>query len=238
MSRLKNIIPNLLTTLNLSAGIAALSYLFYGNFGAALILVLFAALFDFLDGMFARILNAQTEFGKQLDSFADAVSFGLVPGFMVFLYLEISVKINPTWPEQISYIGFLLTLFAIFRLARFNSSDYKSNDFIGLAVPAMALFISSFIWFLLHFNTDFSIWMSQIPVIIAITVLFSVLMISKISMFSLKFYNLSFKGNELRYAFLIISTILLVIFKIFALPLVIVFYIALSITMNILRKKI
>jgi CDP-diacylglycerol---serine O-phosphatidyltransferase len=238
MSKFKNIIPNLLTTLNLTAGITALSFLFYGNFGAALLLILFAALFDFLDGMFARILNAQSEFGKQLDSLADAVSFGLVPGFMMFLYLEIYLKINTSWPEQISYIGFILTVFAIYRLARFNSSENKSNNFTGLAVPAMALFISSFIWYLLNFNNAFTVWISQVPLLIAITVLFSVLMISRIPMFSLKFINLSFKGNELRYMFLIISTILLVIFRIFALPLVVSFYVVLSITMNLLRKKI
>jgi CDP-diacylglycerol--serine O-phosphatidyltransferase len=238
MKKIKYIVPNLFTTLNLISGIVALTFLFYGNFGTALFLIMFAALFDFLDGMFARILNARSEFGKQLDSLADSVSFGLVPGFIVFLYLEVALKINSLWPEQISYIGFLLTVFAIYRLARFNISENKSGNFVGLAVPAMAIFISSFVWYLLNFNNTFTEYLSQIPVIIIITILFSVLMISKVSMFSLKFENLSFKGNEVKWVFLIISSVLLIIFRIFALPLVIIFYIVLSIVLNLLKKKI
>ena len=238
MKNLKKSIPNIVTTLNLISGLAAMVFLFQGNFGAALILVLMAAFFDFSDGMLAHLLNAKSEFGKQLDSLSDAISFGVVPGFMAYLFLKLHLLFHPEWPVWISYIGFTLTLFAIFRLARFNSDNSNKTSFTGLAVPAMALFISSLIWYFIKHENTLSTWLEQLPIFISIIVLMNVLMVSRIGMFSLKFRNFSWKGNETRWIFLIISGILLLIFRLFALPLVITIYVGISVVLFLLKKEL
>jgi CDP-diacylglycerol--serine O-phosphatidyltransferase len=238
MKNLKNSIPNFVTTLNLISGLAGLVFLFQGNFGAALIMVVFAAFFDFTDGMLAHLLNAKSEFGKQLDSLSDAISFGMVPGFMAYLFLKLYIIFHPEWPVWICYIGFTLTIFAIFRLARFNSDNSNKTTFTGLAVPAMALFISSLIWYILKHQNPVSIWFEQLPIFISIIVLLNVLMISRISMFSLKFRNFSWGSNKIRWIFIIISGILLLIFRLFALPLIITIYVGISVVLFLLKKEL
>ena len=238
MKQLKNIIPNLLTSFNLIAGLLSLMYLFVGNFQASLIMILFAGLFDFLDGAMARWLNAGSEFGKQLDSLADAVSFGVVPGVMAFLYLKLNISLHPEWPISLSYVGLSLTVFALYRLARYNASNNESIEFRGLAAPAMAIFVCGLVWYLLSNDNLLTNSISQVPIFISIIIIVNVLMISNITMFSLKFETFSFKNNIVRWIFLAISVGLLLIFKLFALPLIITFYVFLSVIIFLIKKKL
>jgi CDP-diacylglycerol---serine O-phosphatidyltransferase len=227
---IKKIIPNFLTTINLLCGSLAIIFIFDGNLSGAALLVLLASVFDFLDGFSARILNAYSSIGKELDSLADLVSFGLAPAFIMFKLIESSAG-----PSFIAYISFLLIAFSALRLAIFNTDDKQTDQFIGLPTPANALFFVSFPliadfadqtgflypYFLKILN---STW-----ILAALTIIFSFLLISKFPLLSLKFRNLSFSGNLPRYILMIAGAFLLLLTGLYSLPLIIITYIIISI---------
>ncbi|MDO9153283.1 MAG: CDP-diacylglycerol--serine O-phosphatidyltransferase [Paludibacter sp.] len=221
---IKKHIPNFITCLNLFSGSIAVYYAFQGNYTAVLWLVLLAAVFDFLDGFAARILNAYSPMGKEMDSLADVISFGLAPGAVAFSLLRES-----TLPEWVAFAGFIIPVFSALRLAKFNIDERQSSSFIGLPTPANALF-----WVGLGYSfPDFLIannWLVFIFIVV-----FSGLLVAEIPMFSLKFKNMDWKKNQLQYIFLIVCILLLGIFQFDAFAPIIVWYIFLSIVTSFFK---
>ncbi|MGQ8337658.1 CDP-alcohol phosphatidyltransferase family protein [Sunxiuqinia sp. A32] len=242
MSKVRDIffwVPNFITSMNLAFGSLAVFFGIEGHLGWAAIFILVAAVCDFLDGLAARLLKAYSEVGKQLDSLADLVSFGLAPAAMLFTMLELTMfDINrPIFEIEATYIQWIF-LFSVlivpiagaFRLAKFNIDDRQSDSFLGLPIPANALFFAS-LGLLLDFGSKpeiNSIILNRFNLMSAI-VLFSALMISEIPMFSFKFKSLKWKDNQLRFAFILLVILLAVFVKLYAIPLVIVSYIVVSI---------
>lgn len=218
-------IPNALTCMNLFSGCIACVMAFHANFEMAMLFIVIGAVFDFFDGLAARLLHAYSNIGKDLDSLADDVSFGVAPALIVFsLFKEIN------YPDYLSflanwlpYAAFLIAIFSALRLAKFNNDTRQATSFIGLPVPANALFWASLI-------AGCKPIASYHPLLtLALVCLFSWLLVSEIPMFSLKFKNLSWKDNKIAFIFVIISAILLITLKIAGFAAVIVWYILLSI---------
>lgn len=218
-------IPNALTCMNLFSGCIACVMAFHANFEMAMLFIVIGAVFDFFDGLAARLLHAYSNIGKDLDSLADDVSFGVAPALIVFsLFKEIN------YPDYLSflanwlpYAAFLIAVFSALRLAKFNNDTRQTTSFIGLPVPANALFWASLV-------AGCKPIASYHPLLtLALVCLFSWLLVSEIPMFSLKFKNLSWKDNKIAFIFVIISAILLITLKIAGFAAVIVWYILLSI---------
>ncbi|MBR5532835.1 MAG: CDP-diacylglycerol--serine O-phosphatidyltransferase [Bacteroidales bacterium] len=239
MISIKKHIPNSITCLNLLCGCIACMFAFKGYTNInyvylSAILICAAAVFDFMDGFAARLLKAYSPMGKELDSLADLISFGFAPGVisMQIANLIIPPYYTEWWWEYMPYMAFLIPVFAGLRLAKFNIDTRQTTSFIGLPVPANALF-----WIGFYSLVEQNSWAECIYCWIAMVLLFSYLMVSEIPMFSLKFANLKFKENYLRFI-LIISTILFVAFLGYAgLAPSILFYIILSFVQNLLLKK-
>jgi CDP-diacylglycerol--serine O-phosphatidyltransferase len=228
--------PNLLTVLNLLCGTSGIYFALEDNFGIALSLLLIGALFDFSDGLVARVLKVSSELGKQLDSLADLVTFGVLPKAMVFslqqtLLIDEAGTFSNLSPLHRVFIlsPLLITAFSALRLAKFNIDTRQSSSFIGLPTPANALFFASLCYVIASNSSSISNF-SAIPFLLFILcVVFSFLLISPLPMFSLKFSNLKLKSNLTRYFFLLISIILLFILRINAIPLIILLYISMSV---------
>ena len=242
MNKLLKSIPNILTSLNLAFGFFAIIFaLNTDTLFTAPFLIFIAAIFDFCDGFAARIFKAQSEFGKQLDSLADVVSFGVAPGILVYqLFNLMSVKLIMVshFPIMVTIVvAALIPVFSALRLAKFNLDTRQSDHFIGLPTPASAIFIASLI--IVVFKTDNYFVQNFILhqyTVLAFVLIISLLMVSELPMFSMKFKNISIKDNLTKYIFILISIMLLIFFKIMALPLIIGIYIAMS-TVIFLSKK-
>lgn len=217
-------IPNTLTCLNLFSGCIACVMAFHARFEMALLFIFIGAAFDFFDGFAARLLHAYSNIGKDLDSLADDISFGIAPALIVFsLFKEIH------YPEQLAflapwlpYAAFLIAVFSALRLAKFNNDTRQTTSFIGLPVPANALFWSSFV-------AGCYPLVSYHPLLtLALVCLFSWLLVSEIPMFSLKLKSLSWKENKICYLFIIVSIALLIGLQIAGFAAIIVWYILLS----------
>ncbi len=224
MEFIKNI-PNIITCLNLFSGCMACVMASEKNYLGAFIFIVIAAVLDFLDGFAARLLKAYSALGKELDSLADVVSFGLAPGLVVYSFLHTIVD-NINWGSSIPLIAFFIPIFSAIRLAKFNIDNRQSSSFLGLPVPANALFWSSLILSIHAYAAGYEI--SALLIISLLVLLFCFLMISEIPMFSLKFKSYGWKGNELQYAFLITSLFLIVAFKTFGIWSCICLYILMS----------
>ena len=219
-------IPNTITCCNLLSGCMAVISAFQADAWHTLLWVVAGALFDFCDGLSARLIKAYSPIGKELDSLADLITFGLAPAMLCLMTLRSFDYCNATLASIYPYIGLVLVVFAALRLAKFNTDERQTTSFLGLAVPANALF-----WCGL-FQTDIDNLPG--PWIIGLLVLvFAGLMVSEIPMFSLKFKNLSWSDNKIRFIFLIVSVVILVLLHAKGLAAVIGWYIILS----ILTKK-
>lgn len=220
-------IPNAITCLNLFSGCIAGVMAFEAKYDLALTFIILSAVFDFFDGMMARLLNAHSAIGKDLDSLADDVSFGVAPSLIVFsLFKEMHY---PAGMEGLAsffpYLAFLISVFSALRLAKFNNDTRQTSSFVGLPVPANALFWAS----LVAGAHDFLITDSFNPFYLLILVcIFSWLLVSEIPMFSLKFKNLSWKSNKISFIFLIVCIPFLVFLGICSFAAIIVWYILLS----------
>ncbi|WP_369049184.1 phosphatidylcholine/phosphatidylserine synthase [Tenacibaculum sp. UWU-22] len=244
---LKKQLPNLLTFANLFCGTVAIIFAIKGDFEATAILVALGIVFDFFDGFTARLLHVHSELGKQLDSLADMVTSGVVPGIVMLQLLINSIDKDAvgyfgTDPEgatgsMLPYIGLLLTLAAAYRLAKFNIDSRQTNHFIGLPTPAMNLLVVS-LPLIIEYSPDmFFVNLVQRPYfLITTTIILSFLMNAELSLFSLKFTGFSFKKNGVKYVFLALCLVLLLILKFVAVPFIILLYIVLSI-INTLRNK-
>lgn len=217
---LKKHFPNAITCANLFSGCIGIVFAFKGNLETAAYFVILSGIFDFFDGMVARLLNVKSAIGKDLDSLADMVSFGLLPGVIMFHLLKASDYSS----DYLPYLGFIITVFSALRLAKFNNDIRQTEDFIGLNTPMNTLFICS-LPFISH---DYPQIISSSILLIAITAITSFLLVSEIKIFSLKFSDLSWAKNKIKFIFLILSTILIAFLKFAAIPFVLVLYIALS----------
>ena len=197
--RIKNYIPNTITCLNLVSGCVASVMALEGNLMYAVVWIMLAAVFDFFDGFAARLLKAFSPIGKELDSLADVVSFGVAPGMILFVLLS---WLAPTLPlgglnEYIPYWAFVIPAFSGLRLAKFNIDERQTTSFIGLPVPAHALFWSS-----LGYSVQPLLPQGGVALLVGLMTLAlvtSLLLVSEVPMFSLKIKSLAWKGNELRY---------------------------------------
>jgi CDP-diacylglycerol---serine O-phosphatidyltransferase len=233
-------LPNFITSLNLLAGCLAIVCIFEVRLiTIAPYLIFLAALFDLLDGLAARLLGAYSEIGKELDSLSDVVSFGVAPSMLIFKIMQMQFThadplfglSHPGIIEFIFLLGcFLPAIFGALRLARFNIDDSQKFVFKGLPIPANAMFFASYT--LLLFNTHSSALRDLLLnpyMLLAMTVLFSYLMVSKFAMLSFKFKSLGFRGNVERYALVFITLCLLLFGGWLGLTLVIPVYILISI---------
>lgn len=221
---IKKHIPNFITCLNLFAGSMAVYYAFQANYPMVLLLVIAAAVFDFFDGFAARLLKAYSPMGKEMDSLADVISFGLAPGVVAFSMLQESGL--PLW---LNFAGFIIPVFSALRLAKFNIDERQSSSFIGMPTPANALF-----WTGLSYS--FSEFMTQNNWAIMLLILvMSGLLVAEIPMFSLKFKNLKWKDNSLQFIFLIVCVGLLLFFQLNAFAPIIAWYIILSIVNKLIK---
>ncbi|MBQ5718337.1 MAG: CDP-alcohol phosphatidyltransferase family protein [Alistipes sp.] len=224
-------IPNFITLANLVCGaMAAVAVLRDGNLTLAFYLVVAAAIFDFFDGMVARLLKQSGPLGVQLDSLADDISFGLVPALVLFALFG---RYNQgALPEWVGYTTFVVAAFAALRLAKFNIDDTQHTEFEGLPTPAATLLVTSLGVLADEFQLVLPAWS-----VVVIAVLVAVMMVAPVRLFALKFKGFGWKGNELRYSFIALSAVLLVVLRLYAVPLVIVLYVVLSLGRNMVCKK-
>ncbi|MEM9390584.1 MAG: CDP-diacylglycerol--serine O-phosphatidyltransferase, partial [Bacteroidota bacterium] len=213
---LKKHIPNLLTCCNLACGSVGIVKVFNNELHYATYFIWAALIFDFFDGFVARLLKVHSPMGKELDSLADMVTFGVLPGAISFQMLN-----NLTSLVWLPYAGFLITIFSALRLAKFNIDERQTDSFIGLPTPANTLFISSLIF------VD-QAWLT-LPVLLSVIVVFSSLLVAPLEMLALKFKHFVWQGNEVRYIFIGISLVSILLFWQLALPVIIIAYICLSI---------
>lgn len=231
---IKKHIPNSITLLNLFCGCIAVVYVSKLDFQMAFAFVSLGIFLDFFDGFFARLFKVSSPLGLQLDSLADMVTSGVVPGYVMFQLLK-SVE---NGCEYLPYFGFIITLGACYRLANFNIDTRQTDSFIGLPTPANALFVLSLPLINQAFQDDnfsgmiFSVW-----ILIAITLVSAYIMNAEIPLFSLKIKSFNLKDNLLQISFLLISILLLVIFQFLGVAIVILFYVLLSVLMNAFQKK-
>jgi len=218
---MKRHIPNAITCANLFSGCIGIVFAFKGDLQTAAYFVILSGIFDFFDGMVARLLNVKSAIGKDLDSLADMVSFGFLPGVIMFQLLKTSDYTS----EYLPYLGFFITVFSALRLAKFNNDERQTEDFIGLNTPMNTLFICS----LPFIATDYPLVIGSTMLLVAIIAITSFLLISEIKIFSLKFSDLSWAKNKIKFIFLIISAVLIAVLQFAAIPFVLALYISLSI---------
>ena len=237
---IKKHIPNLVTLGNLLCGTLATIFAVDGHFEETALFVVIGIFLDFFDGFFARILKVSGELGKQLDSLADMVTSGVVPGIVLFYLLGNKQLSTNEFNDDfliVSYvplIGLLITLAAGYRLAKFNIDTRQSESFIGLPTPAMSLFVVSLP--LVQMYTEIDVVKDMIDnnyFLIGVTILFSYLMNAEFPLFSLKFKNYSLKKNLFKYILLAISLVLIITLQYLAVPIIIISYILLSIINNL-----
>ena len=244
---IKKHIPNLITLGNLLSGTIASILAVKGDFYGTAIMVILGISFDFFDGFAARILKVQGDLGKQLDSLADMVTSGVVPGIVMLQMLINAIDLDAVGyfgidhygksGSNLPYLGLLLTLSAGYRLAKFNIDSRQSDHFIGLPTPAMSLFVISLPLIYEYGEQQFFLeLLCNEYLLILITLLLSFLMNAEIPLFSLKFKSFRFKDNWIKFMFLMISILLIVMLKIIAVPIIILLYVFISVFQNIAKN--
>jgi len=229
MQKIKQVIPNTITSLNLLSGCIGIVLAFNNQLEYAAAMIWIAGLFDFFDGFSARILKVSSEIGKQLDSLADMVTFGVLPGVIIY-QLILQQQADTGWSEYIAYVAFIITIFSAIRLAKFNIDTRQSDTFIGLPTPANAFCISAFPWILSnpHVLSNEQLILG----LIVYTLVFSWLLVADIKMLALKFKSFDWSTNKARWIFIALSLVFIAFFQVIAIPLVIVLYIFISVIYN------
>ena len=226
-SMIKKHIPNTITCCNLISGCIATYFAFQSDFQMALLFIVIGAVFDFFDGMSARLLGVSSPIGKELDSLADDITFGFAPSAIVFSYLTTFDIPHPYIP----YLAFVMAAFSALRLAKFNLDERQALGFIGLPTPANALFWGSLI-------VGTGEWLQNYVVLILwLVIMNSYLLVCEIPMFALKFKTWGWKGNEIKYIFLLTCIPILLFFGISGLAVIIAWYVALSVINNLKTKN-
>jgi CDP-diacylglycerol--serine O-phosphatidyltransferase len=257
---IKKHIPNAITCGNLFCGCLGIVAASCYRLDLAFFFTILAAFLDFFDGFFARLLKVSSPIGKDLDSLADMITFGLLPGFIMFKLIGLSIldfnidlatviystlRVGEPALEELGKMGihnlillflpflaFLISVFSAIRLAKFNNDTRQSDSFIGVPTPANALLISSLGMVYLKFESLLNPY-----TLLALTFIMSYLLIAELPLFALKFKNFGWPDNKIRYSFLIIAVILLILFKFIAIPFIIFLYIILSIINNTIHKN-
>jgi CDP-diacylglycerol--serine O-phosphatidyltransferase len=245
--QIKQHIPNAITLLNLSSGLLAIIAIFKGYYDEAFLFVCLGIFFDFWDGFFARKFKVSGELGLQLDSLADVITSGVVPGLMMFKLL-LDIQEDDTsmyyltedyyYMGFVPYLGFIITLASAYRLAKFNIDARQTDSFIGLPTPANALFIMSIPMIQFDGSHEWVVKALFNPFVLLAISLFSAYMLNaEIPLFSLKVKEFSWKKSKLQFSFLALSAFLLLFFGFTALPIIILFYVALSTINNTILAK-
>lgn len=229
-------IPNSITCCNLISGCIATYNAFLGDIRMALLWIIVGAVFDFFDGMSARLLKVSSPIGKELDSLADDITFGFAPSAIIFYELSIMeypselLMLKPYLP----YFAFVMAAYSALRLAKFNLDERQSLGFIGLPTPANALFWGALFVGAQNFMESTAY---MLPVLLLMICVSCWLLIAEVPMFALKFKQWGWKGNEVKYIFLISCLPLLMIFGITAFSVIIAWYVVLSVVVNLRNKK-
>ena len=234
---MKKHIPNTITSLNLFSGSIAIVMAFEGAYIWVVFWVIIAAIFDFFDGMAARLLNAYSDIGKELDSLADVVSFGVAPAVAVFtllrndiIYHESLIFIQPYIP----YLAFIIPIFSALRLAKFNIDERQTSSFIGLPTPANALFWISYVY---GVHTTAALSNITLCLTLVLIVALSLLMVSEIPMFSFKLQSMKLKGNEKPLILIICAIAFVALWGIAGLAWTVLAYIAIFISSTFISRK-
>lgn len=227
LMNIKKHIPNSITCCNLISGCIAIYFAFGRNFDMALMWIIIGAIFDFFDGMVARLLHVSSPIGKELDSLADVITFGAAPSTMIFS--ELGVMAYPTALEPLRnvlpFAAYIMAAFSALRLAKFNLDTRQALGFIGLPTPANALFWGALLVGASHLMESSPLWML---VVLAGVLVSSGLLVSEIPMFALKFKQWGWKENKVKYIFLITCIPLLAIFGVTGFAIIIAWYVILS----------
>ncbi len=247
---LKKNIPNAITCGNLLCGCLAIVHCFEGNLVLAAYLVFIATLLDFFDGFVARLLKVSSPIGKDLDSLADMVTFGVVPGIIMYKLIRGSLYFSKEGFDFLEnnyffdYLPFIIPIFSAIRLAVFNNDTRQSESFIGLPTPANAIFICS-IPLIVNWNMDFNFEIYQKYalllnpyVLYVLSCMLSFLLVAPLPLFSLKFKHFKWQGNQIRFVFLIWSLLLVVFLHFIGIALVIISYLLFSIINNLTKNKL
>lgn len=236
-------VPNFITSLNIFSGSLAVMFALDGNVNLAVLLLFAAAVFDFLDGMTARLLKAYSPIGKELDSLADMISFGLAPGVIVLTLQKYALfgQVSPlarthggwlTWVFLLS--PFLIPVLSGLRLAKFNIDERQTTSFIGLPTPANAIFFASLGLIAENGNMPVLDRILLNPyTLLFFTIVMSLLLVSEIPMFSLKIKSVKWSGNQIRYLFLLMVLVLIYFFSFYGITLSILLYILISFSVSL-----
>ena len=226
---MKAFVPNFITLLNLLSGGIAVIFAVKGDLSTAALFVFFGIFFDFFDGFLARKLNVSSEMGLQLDSLADLVTSGLAPAFVLVNLIELSILPSQDANCFLPYLGLLVLLCSAYRLAKFNISTEQSQFFIGLPTPANALLIMSLPLILDYQNSDsYNALILNPFFLVVVTLLSSFLLNAPVKLIALKFKTWNFSENASKYILIIFSLVGLILFKFAGIPLIIIFYIIIS----------
>lgn len=251
-------IPNLFTAANMLCGVIAIILAGSGFLAEGIYFIFLGAILDFFDGFLARILKQQSELGKQLDSLADMITFGVAPGVILCNFLLISNQINEVPNLKYNFIseihlncsigfwalaGLIIPFFSLFRLAKFNIDTRQSDSFIGLPTPANTIFLVSFP-LLAHFYGGMNDWngalingITQPVPLISIILCSSLMLISELPLFALKFKTFKWQENKVRFIFLISCGLLILLLKLWSIPIIVLLYLIISVINNIVRKQ-
>ena len=225
---MKRHLPNALTCLNLLCGCLALTFIFRGELVTGAYFVGIAAVADFFDGLLARALRVSSPIGKDLDSLADMVSFGVVPGVIMFKLLSHAAEYGgiAAW---LPYASFIITIFSALRLAKFNNDTRQTTSFIGLPTPACTLVVASLPLILAQDSFDLKNIILNPWLLLGLTVLLSGLLVAELPLFALKFKNLRWLGNRRRFIFVALALILVITLHAAGIPLAVLLYVLLSV---------
>jgi len=236
---IKKHIPNLITLINLFCGCIAVVFVSESNYEMAFYMVCLGIFFDFFDGFFARLFKVSSPLGLQLDSLADMVTSGVVPGYVMYtLFVKSANPHDVIGSAFIPFLGFIVTLGSCYRLANFNIDTRQTDSFIGLPTPANALFILS-LPLVIEFSDSLMIFeiLTNHWVLLGIALCSAYILNAEIPLFALKIKKFNLKDNALQIVFLLISLVMLIFLHYIAIPLIIIFYVLLSVVNNKFLKK-
>ena len=240
MNAIKRNIPNLITLANLTCGLFAIIFAFKGNLTSASLCIFLGAFLDFFDGLAARLLKISGEFGKQLDSMADMVTFGVAPGFILFhfmFYLNNDVIFRHSMQNNSFFfpasLALLIPIFSAYRLANFNIDSRQTDSFIGLPTPALAIFIAA----IPHIDFNRFPMFTDMQLLTVLAVIMPILLVVEMPLFSLKFSNnesIYSIVNIFRISLILAALVLFLLFEFAAIPFIVILYLILSLLNNIL----
>ena len=232
MNAIKRNIPNLITLANLTCGLFAIIFAFKGNLTTASLCIFLGAFLDFFDGLAARLLKISGEFGKQLDSMADMVTFGVAPGFILFDLMggKVPTSFESLYPAS---LALLIPIFSAYRLANFNIDSRQTDSFIGLPTPALAIFIAA----IPHIDFNRFPMFTDMQLLTVLAVIMPILLVVEMPLFSLKFSkdeSIYSRVNIFRISLILAAVVLFLLFEFAAIPFIVILYLILSLLNNIL----